>query len=47
MLNDQQFYLFGQIQAGGQSYMDTSPYKVSECKVGVPLLLGSEYPINL
>ena len=32
MLNEQQFFLFGQIQTsptGGQSYSDTSPY--GEC----------------
>ena len=31
MLNEQQFYLFGQIQTsqtGGQPYIDTSPYGV-------------------
>ena len=34
MFNQQQIYLFGQIQisqTGGQLHSDTSPYKVSEC----------------
>ena len=35
ILNEQQFYLFGQIQTsqtGGQPYNDTSPY--GECSIG-------------
>ena len=35
ILNEQQFYLFGQIQTsqtGGQPYIDTSPY--GECSIG-------------
>ena len=34
--NDQQIYLFGQIQTSqtrGQLYSDTSPYEVSECSL--------------
>ena len=42
MLNEQQFYLFGQIQtsqAGGQPrYSDTSPY--GECSLVVVMLLN-------
>ena len=40
MFNQQQIFLFGQIQTcqrGGQPYIDTFPYKVSECS----LLLAS------
>ena len=36
MLNEQQFYLFSQIQTsqtGGHLYTDTSPYKASECSL--------------
>ena len=36
MFNQQQIYLFGQIQTsqtGGQLHSDTSPYKVSECSL--------------
>ena len=36
MINQQQIYLFGQIQTsqtGGQPYSDSSPYKVSECSL--------------
>ena len=35
-LNEQHFYLFGQIQTsqtGGQPYSNTSPYEVSECSL--------------
>ena len=36
MFNQQQIFLFGQIQTcqrGGQPYIDTFPYKVSECSL--------------
>ena len=42
MFNQQQIYLFGQIQAsqtGGQRYSNTFPYKVSECSLGKQTLI--------
>ena len=37
MLNWTQIYKFSQIQTGGLSYSDTSPYEVSECSLNARL----------
>ena len=49
MVNEQEFYLFGQIQTsqtGGQPYSDTSPYKVSEWSLAVWLVNKTKTEVN-